>query len=345
MLKLTQNPKFLIIAYLGIWPFSSYGQTTHTAVPISESVAHEFDGPHENKESFTDQIKKIFGITYFTYAFGPGFHPDSREFYPNQLGKPDDDGIYFQNQFSVRYKFSNNIAIDFQNRFKTIFNNYKENENFTPLRWETPRIGISGKFISKNGWDLTGSINTDFPYFFPSPFSGYQSKQRQTLFTPGMFAGLKYQPEKSKWSFFSVLSPRYFFYSDRNSAESQYKNAGYMPRNKPELILSLQPTINYSIASSTKITIGTLIDYRKHIISSWNILNASLLSNGESPSWRLSPIPINFGITHTFNQALTIFPFIVTYPIAIQRKNAETREQASILKATAFGMWISGTLF
>ncbi len=299
----------------------------------------------ETTKSIGTRLKETFGITYFSYFFGPGLHTDNTSFYPNQLGLPDNDGIYFQNQLSFRYKFSSNIAIDFQSRFKTILNNYVENENFKHFRWETPRIGISGKLLSGEDWDLTGCVNTDFPYFFPSPFSGYQAEQRKILFTPGMFAAHRYEPKNSKWSFFTVVSPRYLFYSDSDVAEPQYYRSGFIPQNKPEVILSFQPTVNYKVGTYTKITLGTTLDYRKQVVSNWNVFNASLVTNGDSPAWRLNAVPVNLGITYTVSQALTIFPFISTFPIAIQRKDASTGEQASLLEATSFGMWLRGTVF
>ena len=207
----------------------------------AETRAHsteEVSTTQESDKNLSDEIKKILGVTYFSYFFGPGLHPDNVEFYPNQLGYPDNDGIYFQNHISIRYKFSSNLALDFQSRFKLLMNNYTENPNFSPFRWEAPRIGVSGKLMSGNIWDLTGAVNTDFPYFLPAPFSGYQAQERKTLLTPGMFAALKIEPKESKWSIFSVVSPRYFFYADRNVAEPQYRGAGYIPQNKPELILS-----------------------------------------------------------------------------------------------------------
>ena len=192
-------------------------------------------------------ISKVIGMTYFTYFYGPGLHPENRTFYPNQLGLPDDDGIYLQSQVSVRYKFSSRLALDFQSRFKVILNNSQQRSTFSPYRWEAPRVGISGKLLEGEDWDLTGSINTDFPGTFPQPFSGNQAKFREALFSPGMFSSLKYEPRTSKWSFFGVVSPRYFFYSNPNAIEPQYLKAGYIAQNKPELLLSVQPTLNYQI--------------------------------------------------------------------------------------------------
>ena len=320
-------------------------ETSPIDAPKTPSTQETPPAPAEIIEkSFSDRLRETFGATYFTYFYGPGIHPDNTLFNPNQLGNPENDGIYAQNQVSIRYKFSSGLALDFQSRFKVIFNNYNNNPNFTVFRWETPRIGVSGKLLSGKDWSLVGAINTDFPYVFPEPFSGYQAQERTVLFTPGMFAELKYQPAASRWSLFAVVSPRYLFYTNRNVAESQFAKAGYVPQNKAELILAFQPTVSYKITQKVDFTIGTNLDYRKQVISDWNIFNASLLSNGSDPSWRLYAIPINVGITYVISPALTIFPFINTYPIAIQRYDAVSGQQATLIESTGFGMWIRGTL-
>ncbi len=299
----------------------------------------------EAAETLSESIKKNLGVTYFFYFYGPGFHPDNRDINPNQLGLPENDGIFFQNQISFRYKFSNNLALDFQSRFKLILNNRIENPDYRVLRWETPRIGISGKLISGTEWTLIGAINTDFPYFFPAPFTGVQAQQRTILFAPGMFASLRYEPRESRWSFFSVLAPRFLLYENRAALDSQSKNSGYSAGNKPEFIIAFQPTLNYKLDTNTKLTIGTNIDYRKVVCSDWNIFRASLISNGEDPAWRFSAVPIYIGVTYAISSYLSIFPYISTFPIAAQRVDGRTGSQASILEATSIGMWMNGTLF
>jgi hypothetical protein len=327
---------------------SSLGQPTigQSGLLESSTSVNSVELTHtETEKSTYDKLKEILGITYFTYFYGPGFHPATFNYNPNQLSLPENDGMYFQNQVSIRYKFSKNIALDFQTRFKVILNNSTNNPNFSNVRWETPRIGISGELISGNDWKLTGAINTDFPYFFPAPFTGYQSQQRKMIFTPGMFASLKYEPKNSKWSIFSVVSPRYLIYTDPDAAESQYYYSGYQPRNKPEVIIAFQPTANYKLSSVTNATIGTSIDYRKHVLSSWNIFNASIVTNGDSPAWRLNAIPLNVGITYKVSNSISLFPFVTCFPIAAQRVNAKTGQQSTLLETTSFAMWMYGTLF
>ncbi len=295
--------------------------------------------------SFYQKLKETIGITYFTFFYGPGLHPDHLLFNPNQLGRPENDGVYFQNQFSIRYKFSSNLALDFQSRFKIILNNSTGNTEFSVFRWETPRLGLSGRLLSGRDWSLTGAINSDFPYFFPAPFTGYQAQRRTVLFNPGMFASFRYNPTGSRWSIFSVVSPRYFFYSDRKIAEPQMTFGGYIPENKPEFIIALLPTLNYSLSDTVNLSVGTSFDYRKQVISDWNPLKAILLSNGTKDSWRLTAIPINLGITYVLSQSITVFPFVSAYPIAVQRIDASTGQQSTFLESASFGMWLNGTIF
>src|SRR5689334_15908226 len=74
--------------------------------------------------SFTDKVKSMFGVTYFSFFNGPGILGDTVAFSPNQYGKPENNGLYLQNNISLRYKFSERLGLDFQTRFKLIFNNY-----------------------------------------------------------------------------------------------------------------------------------------------------------------------------------------------------------------------------
>ena len=309
----------------------AFGNNTSTSVGTTET---------ESKK-----LSDVLGITYFSFFNGPGMLGDSYYYCPNNLGKPSNDGINFQNNISFRWKFSEKFALDFQARFYLILNNGTDNPNFKVFRWETPRIGISGKLLSGSDWSLVGAVNTEFPYFFPAPLSGYQVKQRTGIFNPGMFASFRYEPKNSRWSIFSVVSPRFFLYADRDAAEPQLGYAGFVPGNKPELILSLSPTINYRLDSRMKLTMGTILDYRKYVVSSWNPLNASLITNGNDPAWRLSAVPVSIGVTYQFSEQLTIFPYLTAYPIAAQRIDAMTGRQASFLESASFGMWVNGTLF
>ena len=311
--------------------------------PGSSGSTHLIYKDH-SENSWKEAIQQKLGITYFTFFYGPGLHPSHWNYNPNQLGLPENDGMYFQNNLSFRYKFSSNLAIDFQTRLKLFINNATGNSDFAHLRWEAPRIGVSGRLLTGRDWTLTGAINTDFPYFFPEPFSGMQARARTVLFAPGMFASLKYEPKRSRWSVFSVLSPRIFFYKDHTKAESSFYSGGNDAGNKPELIIALQPTLNYRLTPTLSLTTGTTIEYRKQVYSAWNPLRATLLSNGASKAWRLNPVPATFGVTWNVSPSITLFPFISSYPIAAQRVNAKTGRQASFAETISIGMWLSGSI-
>jgi len=295
-------------------------------------------------ESLRSGAASRIGITYFSFFDGPGLDPDLRAFPPNQFGRPSDDGLNFFNVISFRYKWNEDLALDLQTRSVLLLNNGVDSESFTPFRWESPRVGVSGKLASGKDWKLTGAINTDLPYFLPSPLTGYTSRERQILFNPGVFANFSYQPRGSRWSVFSVLSPRYFFYADHEALEPQSRRANFSGLNKPELALALSPTLNYQVSEKTHITSGIVLDYRKQVGSSWNPFQASLMNNGNSPAWRLQPISMQLGVTYEPTSALRIYPFIQGVPIAAQRVSASTGSQAAFTDTLRVGMWISGSI-
>jgi hypothetical protein len=285
-----------------------------------------------------------FGMTYFSFFDGPGLDPDLRAFPPNQFGRPSDDGLNFFNIISVRYRINSDLAIDLQTRSVLLLNNGVETEDFSAFRWESPRVGISGKLASGQDWKLTGAVNSDLPYMLPSPLTGYTSRERKILFNPGMFANFSYTPSDSRWSVFSVLSPRYFIYAEEDALEPQSRRANFSGRNKPELALAFTPTVNYQLSPKTNLTSGIVLDYRKQVGSSWNPLQASMVNNGDSETWRLQPIAVQMGVTYEASSSFRIYPFIQGVPIAAQRISASTGQQASLGETMRFGMWISGTI-
>ncbi len=320
---------------------TTYGQSTST-----QSVNNQVNQNQANQSEIQSQPTKPskIGITYFSFFDGPGLDADLRSFPPNQFGRPSDDGLNFFNIISFRYRISENLAIDLQTRSVLLLNNAVESNDFAPFRWESPRVGISGKLASGNDWKLTGAVNSDMPYMLPSPLTGYTSRERKILFNPGMFANYSYTPTGSRWSVFSVLSPRFFFYADEDALEPQSRRATFSGQNKPELALALTPTVNYQVTPKTAITSGIVLDYRKQLGSSWNPLQASMVNNGESTAWRLQPIALQMGVTYEPISGMRIYPFIQGVPIAAQRISASNGQQASLGETMRIGMWISGTI-
>jgi len=288
---------------------------------------------------------KNFGMSYFTFFNGPGLVPGLNSISPNVLGKPLDDGLRLSNYVSLKYKMTQTLAFDFQMRIQWVLNNANNVGNFHVFRWQSPRVGISGKLLSGEDWSLTGAANTDLPYFLPQPIGGgVVAQERTTIFDPGLFAGFSYSPKRSHWSIFSLLMPRFFVYDNRNVAEPQMSRAGFSPKLKNEFIFDVAPTINYALTRSTGLRLGTEFIYSKLILSSWNPFHGSLIvTDTHSDAWRLSPVPLQIGVTQDWSEAFKVSVFLQGYPIAIQRITQDGT-QASFLHTCSIGMWISGTV-
>jgi hypothetical protein len=138
--------------------------------------------------------------------------------------------------------------------------------------------------------------------------------------------------------------PRFFIYKDRNVAEPQLSRAGFSPTLKNEFTFSVSPSVNYALTSATGLRFGTEFTYNKLIISRWNPFNGSLNnSNTHSDAWRLAPLPLQFGITHEFSEALNVSAFVQGFPIAAQRIRSNG-SQVNFINTTSIGMWISGAI-
>lgn len=309
------------------------------------STTLAFAAPPLSTEETEKSWMKNIGLSYFSFFDGPGLAPGSSTFTPNVLGKPMDDGLRLSNYLSLKYSLSQDLAVDFQARIQCILNNSSQVSPFSALRWQAPRIGISGKLLSGRTWSLSGAINSDLPYFFPQPFGGgVAAQQRTTLFNPGLFAKFSYTPPGSPWSIFSLVMPRIFFYSNRNVAEPQLSRAGFSPSLKNEFILDIAPSINYSLSPATGLRFGTEFIYSKLILSDWNPFHVTLNNTDlSSTAWRLAPIPIQLGVTHEFSSMLNVSVFLQGFPIAAQRIRRDGT-QSDFVHTSSIGMWISGTL-
>lgn len=313
-------------------------ETSSTSLPPGQSRI-------TSQESSIPPWTENIGMSYFTFFDGPGLAPGMNNITPNVLGKPLDDGLRLNNFISFKYKFTSTLSFDLQMRTQWILNNANEVDHFNTFRWQSPRVGVSGKLMAGEDWALNGALNTDFPYFLPSPIGGgFIAQQRTTIFDPGLFANFSYTPKKSHWSVFSLVMPRYFFYADRNVAEPQLSRAGFSPTLKNEFIFDVAPSINYALTRTTGLRFGTEIIYSKLILSSWNPLNASLNnSNLENDAWRIAPVPFQLGLTHEFNPAFNVSTFIQAFPVAAQRVRRDG-SQATFFETASIGMWINGRI-
>jgi hypothetical protein len=300
----------------------------------------------EDNEDVVSKIQNKLTINYLSIFFGPGLRSDTFSYTPNELGMHNTNGWFTQNQISFKYKISKNFSFNTTFRINLVLNNDNGSKSYKFFRWETPRMGIATVFFKKGDWLLVGSLDTETPSFMPYPLTGYQAKSRTALFTPGMNAIFQYDPSDSPWSILSTLEPRYYFYENADAAEESYLQKGLRSaRNKPNLTLVIKPTISYRISSKAKITLGTILDYRKQVLSGWDPFKASLSAMGDSPAWRVNPIPIHVGISYDSSKSMSIYPYISMIPIKAQRFNAKTGLAAKFSKTCHFGMWIRGNIF
>lgn len=251
-----------------------------------------------------------WGISYFSFWDGPGLAGGLQSFTPNDKGKPLDTGLSLTSLISVKYRLSEVLAIDVQNRIQWIQTNEPE------LRFQAPRVGVSGKFASGSNWQLSGALNTDIPGV------GYIVTQRAILFNPGLFASFAYTPQNSRWSLFALLTPRVWFYSDRNAVEPQWLAEGLRAGQKPEMVISLTPTVNYSISDRLGLRAGATLDFRKFVEGNWL----------EWQRWRM---PTTAGVTYKFSKVLEVYAFLNTFPFDGKGLSLDT---------SSIGMWLSGVI-
>ncbi|MFZ4712192.1 MAG: hypothetical protein ACOYL6_00640 [Bacteriovoracaceae bacterium] len=296
----------------------------------------------ESKSSWMDKVS----MTYMSFFDGPGVFNDSNSVTPNALGKPSDDGLLLNNNVSLRYKMVDDYNLDLQLRAMYVMNNGTNTSSFDPLRWQSPRLGISTTFIKTENGKLTGAFNSDLPYFLPQPIGGgYIAGKRTTIATPGFFAKYSWTPKNTRWSLFSLVQPRFYIYKDRHVAEAQYSRAGYAPELKNELTLSFSPSANYAITDKLGFRLGTELIYKKLVLSTWNITDGSSKSaDPKSRAWRIQPIPIQTGLTYVFSKYLEVSSFIQGYPIANERAD-KTGKRATFRDTLSVGAWISGAVF
>jgi hypothetical protein len=287
-----------------------------------------------------------FSLSYMSFFDGPAVLREESDFTPNALGKPTDDGLLLNNNFSLRYALNSSYALDFQARTQWVMNNARETEDFRPLRWQSPRFGVSTTFFKTDHGKLTGAFNTDLPYFFPEPFGGgYIAEKRTTLATPGLFAKYSWTPTFTRWSIFSLVQPRFYLYKNRDIAEPQYSRAGFSPKLKNELTLSLSPSANYAFTDKFGFRLGTEVIYKKLIASGWDpFYGTQRAADPESKAWRLQAMPLQTGFTYVFSKLIEVSSFIQGYPIGSQRIDKSGRK-ATFEETVSVGAWISGTLF
>ncbi len=288
---------------------------------------------------------KKFSSSYFLFVSGPGITQETHNYPPNALGRPDFTGINSFNVISFKYKLNDRYNLDFQTRTRFVFNNGVNTDDFNWFLWEAPRIGVSGKLLNGENWNITGAVNSDFPHFLPEPLTGYTARKREVLFNPGMFANYNYSDPNSKWSYDVLLTPRFFFYEDDNAIEPEALNAGFTGKNKPHLVISISPSVNYQVDDKLSWTVGTTLDYIKQVGSTWNVMDATMISNTREAKWVFDGMPIMVGPNYKFSKSLQVFSFVQFFPIEKQRESYTTGRRASFEDTISVGMWLRGSLF
>lgn len=258
-----------------------------------------------NLRKFTER----FGTNYFSFWEGPSLEDGQTG--RNELGNPMDTGISMFNLVSVTFKINDQYSIDLQNRLEQIQTRDQE------WRFQGIRAGVSGLLAKGNRWSLKGAVNTDVP-----ELNGRDARMRTVLFNPGVFAGHTWN-FAPKWSTYTILSPRIFFYRDDEAVEPEWLLAGRDPGEKPRAIIQAFPTINYALTDKWGLRSGLDVQFRQFVESSPGYL-------------RRWPTSWTFGPTLALHKTLNVYTFVQTWPFD---GKGLSRETASL------GMWLSGVLF
>lgn len=269
--------------------------------------------------------KRNFGLNYNSFVYGPGL-TTSATVPPDNSGYPSDSGLNLWNLVSVKWKFSERLALDLQFRNQFVFTNQVE------FRHQGQRLGISGKLLKGDTWSLTGAVNSDVPI---RALMGQLASDRTLLFNPGMFASFEYQPPASKWSFYMLLTPRVFFYRDRMALAPQDISSGQGLNGKREVTLAFNPSINYAITDKIGWRFGAQLEWSKMVGST-----------GLDRTY----MPLETGFTFDIGPYLSIYPYLqVSTPLdnGLRQSQALASGQPALnwADSLALNVWVSGVLF
>lgn len=254
------------------------------------------------------QLERV-GMNSFSFWEGPSLEDGQTG--KNELERPLDSGLSLFNLVSFTYALNDRYSLDLQNRVEWIHTQQEE------WRFQGLRPGVSGKLAQGERWSLKGAFNTDVP-----EVNGRDARARTVLFNPGLFAGLTYQ-FSSRWSLYSIVSPRIFFYRDDTAVEKEWLQSGRSPGQKPRAILQASPTINYAFDDKWGLRSGLDLQFRQFVESRPTYLRRW------PTSWTVGP-------TLAQSKALNVYAFAQTWPFDGEKLT---------MKTTSLGMWISGVFF
>jgi hypothetical protein len=286
-------------------------QAQHTIVKPAEAQTDE----EVKEQKFVDRL----GMSYFFFFDGPNME-NGHDVVTNRMGRTGNPiNTYYL--ISFKYKLTERFYLDAQTGWQQWYTRVPRG------RFDRVRVGISGNLWKEGDWSLDGAANSDMPY------TGYTANQRSLLFSPGLFAGLSWRPKHSPWSFYALVMPRVWFYSDRLAVEPEWREARRDPGEKFESIIQFTPTINYAISDKFGLRSGLGIDFRNWVKDDWW-------------TWRRWDTPVSAGVTYAFSKQLNVYTFLQTFPLDSNRRGLNRGPMNGFRsETTSLGMWISGTLF
>jgi hypothetical protein len=291
-----QGNKMKALIFLAALSFTSYSfaQTT-SQINLNQNTLR--------------RVQENIGMNYFSFWEGPSLEDGQTG--KNEINRPLDSGLSLFNLVSFTYRLNEKYNFDLQNRLEWIHTQQAQ------WRFQGLRVGISGKLLEGKNWKLNGAFNTDVP-----EVNGRDARARTVLFNPGLFAGLTWN-FAPKWSMYTILSPRIFFYRDDQAVEKEWLLSGRDPGEKPRAIFQASPTLNYAVTDKFGIRSGLDLQFRQFVES----------EPGYFKRW---PSSWSVGPTYSFAKSLNVYTFVQTWPFDGEKMT---------MKTASVGMWLSGVLF
>jgi hypothetical protein len=302
--SLEDHMRLFAVAILLLQIATVSAQTTSATAPVAPTVTTGSIAPGKFQKFLGN-----FGMNYFTFWEGPSLQDGQTA--RNDIGRPLDDGLSAYHHLSITYKLTDRINLDQQTRVEHVHTNDEQ------WRFQGMRLGISGKLLSGDKWSLKGAANTDIP-----GLNGRDAGLQTVIFNPGLFAGFHYQ-FNPRWSFYSIVSPRIYFYREKYAVDPQWTQQGRDPGLKRSLEMRASPTINYAINDKVGLRSGLDLNFRSFVKDEVTELNR----------W---PTGLTVGPTFNIHKALNVYAYVQTWPFDGQKMTMET---------ASLGMWVSGVLF
>lgn len=249
------------------------------------------------------------GMNYFSFWEGPNLGDGQAA--KNELGRQMDDGLNIYHHLSMTYSVTERLNVDLQTRLEHVHTQQEQ------WRYQGMRIGVSGRLASGKKWSLKGAANTDIP-----GLNGRDANQQTVIFNPGLFAGFNYQISP-RWSFYSILSPRMYFYRDNDAVTDEWLASGRSPGQKRKLELRASPTINYAFNDKVGMRAGMDVNFQQFV-------------RDDANEFRRWPSAMTVGPTFSLHKSLNLYTYLQSWPFDGEKITDRT---------TFVGMWISGVIF